>query len=154
MSQYRFGLILTLAGNFLVIVAFFSPWLEVFKLNDPTFPFPRRGYSPWMVLERGMLGTLGAATWAYSLVILGMVLSSLALVFTHTTIKQSRAISIARALAVASLVMIVIVVPAVMVDLSFSWPYLNSNLAYGVFLAGAGILSVLVGVAIVRARQL
>lgn len=154
MSQYRFGLILTLAGNFLVIVAFFCPWLEVFKLNDPSFPFPTRGYSPWMVLESGMLGTLGVATWAYSLLILGMVLSSLALVFTQTTIKQSRAISIARALAVASLVMIVIVVPAVMVDLSFSWPYLSSNLAYGVFLAGAGLLSVLVGVAIVRARPL
>lgn len=146
-SQYRFGLILTLTGILLVIVAFFTPWLEVFKLNDPSFPFPERGYSPWMVLESGQLGVLGVVTWVYLLLILGMALSSLTVLLTHTSRRRSQAISIARALAMMSLVMIVITVPAVIVDLTFVWPYLNSNLVYGAYLAGAGFVSVLIGLA-------
>ena len=55
MSQYRFGFSLTLTGNLLVLLAFFAPWFDVFKLNDPSFYFPRRGYSPWMVMRAGSL---------------------------------------------------------------------------------------------------
>jgi hypothetical protein len=119
MSQYRFALLLTFAGSLLVIVAFFSPWFDVYKLNDPSFIFPKQGYSPWMVLQSGRLDTLGVATWVFLLLILGMVLSSLASALTHTARRRSQAISIARALAVVGLVMMVVAVPAIPFDLSF-----------------------------------
>ena len=157
MSQYRFALLLTLAGNLLVIVAFFSPWFDVFKLNDPSFYFPKQGYSPWMVLERGQPGSLAITTWVFLLLILAMALSSLAFVLTHTARRQSQAISIARALAVVGLVVMVVAVPAIPFDLSFLWPYLSSTPAYGLFLAVVGFVSVLVSLAmrpaIVARRQ-
>ncbi|HLZ24412.1 MAG TPA: hypothetical protein VKQ30_20045 [Ktedonobacterales bacterium] len=153
MSRSHIGLILTIAGTLLVIVAFFSPWLDVFKLNDPSFHFLKQGYSPWMVLGNGRLGTLGMTTWAYLLLILAMTLSSLALALAHAPRIRSRASLIARILAVASLVMIVVSVPAVILDLSFFWPYLNVNLDYGVYLAGTGTLSVLVGITISGTKQ-
>jgi drug/metabolite transporter (DMT)-like permease len=84
-----------------------------------------------------------------------MALSSLALTLTRTARRRSQAISITCALAVVSLVMIVLAVPAISFDLSFSWPFLDSNVVYGVFLAIAGFLSVLVGITMlsaVRAR--
>jgi len=44
--------------------------------------------------------------------------------------------------------MMVLAVPAIPFDLSFSWPFLSSTVAYGVFLAGAGFVSVLAALAI------
>lgn len=156
MSRHRFGLFLTLAGNLLVIVAFFSPWFDVFKLNDPSFPFPKRGYSPWTVLQSGWFGALGAATWAFLLLILVMALSSLALALAHTARRRSQATSHALAMAVMGLVMMALAVPAIPVGLSFSWPFLSSNVVYGVYLAVAGFVSVLIGLAMLasaRARR-
>ncbi|HEY7975166.1 MAG TPA: hypothetical protein VID72_07480 [Ktedonobacterales bacterium] len=156
MWLYRFGLLLTLAGNLLVIVAFFSPWFDVFKLNDPSFPFPKRGYSPWIVIQSGQLDALDVVTGMFFLLILGMALSSLALALTRTARRRAQATVIAGILAVVSLAMIVVVVPTISFDLSFSWPYLDSNFAYGAYLATVGFLSVLVGIATlanVRARQ-
>lgn len=144
-QRYRFSLFLTLAGNLLVIVAFFSPWFDVFKLNDPSFPFPKRGYSPWMMLESGRLGALGVVTWLFLLLILGMALSSLALALTHTAHRRSQATFITRALAVVSLVMMIVGIPIIMFDLSFFWPFLSSTPTYGLLLAVAGFVSVLIG---------
>lgn len=52
-------------------------------------------------------------------------------------------------LALVGIVMLVVFVPAIPVGLSFSWPYLSSTIAYGVYLAVAGFVSVLVGLAMV-----
>lgn len=147
MSRYRAGLVLTLAGNFLVVVAFFAPWFDVFKLNDPSFYFPRRGYSPWMVLQSGQPHSLGWVTWVFVLLILGMALSSLALVLTHMANSRSLVAAIARALAVLSLVMMIIGVPMIPYGLSFEWPFLSSTPTYGLVLAVAGFVSMLIGLA-------
>lgn len=147
----RFGLLVMLTGNLLVIVAFFSPWFDVFKLNDPSFPFPKRGYSPWMVLVGGGLGTLSVVVGLFFLLSLGMALGSLTLVLTPTERRRSQATSIVRALVVVSLVVMVVGVPFIPVDLSFFWPYLSSTPAYGLFLALAGFLSVLISLAMLSA---
>jgi hypothetical protein len=147
MSQRRIGPFLLLAGNILAIVAFFAPWFDVFKLNDPSFPFPKRGYSPWIVLQSGQFGALGAVTWAFLLLILVMALSSLALALAHTALGRSQARSMALAMAVMGLVMMLLFVPAIPFNLSFSWPFLSSDVVYGVYLAVAGFVSVLIGLA-------
>ena len=147
MSRHPIGLFLLLAGNLLVIVALFAPWFDVFKLNDPSFPFPKRGYSPWIVLQSGQFGTLGVATWVFLLLILVMALSSLALALARTAHRRSQARLIALAMAVIGLVMMVLFVPLIPTGLSFSWPYLSSDVVYGVYLAVAGFVSVLIGLA-------
>jgi len=150
-ALYRFGLLLTLAGNLLAIVAFFSPWFDVFKLDDPTYPFPKRGYSPWMVIQSGQLDAPRVMTWAFFLFILGMALSSLALALTRSARRRSQAASIACGSAVVNVVLMALAVPAISFDLSFSWPFLDSTIVYGVYLAIAGFVSVLVGVAMLSA---
>jgi hypothetical protein len=150
-ALYRFGLLLTLAGNLLAIVAFFSPWFDVFKLNDPSFPFPKRGYSPWMVIQIGTLDSLRVFTWAFLLIILGMALSSLALALTRSARRRSQALAIACGSAVVNVVLMALAVPAIPFDLSFLWPFLDSTIVYGVYLAIAGFVSVLVGVAMLSA---
>lgn len=145
MSRYRFGFLLTLAGGFLVVVAFFSPWFDVFKLNDPSFYFPKRGYSPWMVVARGQPGSLAVVAWVFLILTLTIVLGSLALLLARTTHSRSIVAVIVRALAVLSLVMTIMIVPMVPYGLSFSWPYLSATPSYGIVLAIAGFVGVLIG---------
>ncbi len=147
MSRYRFGLLLTLAGNLLVIVAFFSPWFDVFKLNDPSYPFPKRGYGPWTVLQSGQPDALRVVVWMFLLLILLMALSSLALALTRSPRGRSQATAIALTLALAGLIMMLLFVPAIPFDLSFLWPFLSSDVTYGVYLAAAGFGCVLAGFA-------
>ncbi len=151
MLRSRAGLLLTLAGNLLAIAAFFSPWFDVFKLNDPSYLFPKRGYSPWVVMQSGLLGSLAVATWAFLLFIIGMALSSLALAFTRSARRRSQALAIACGSAVVCLVLMALAVLAIPFDLSFSWPFLDSTVVYGVYLAIAGFVSVLVGVVMLSA---
>ena len=148
---YRFGLFLTLAGNLLAIVAFFSPWFDVFKLDDPSYLFPKRGYSPWMVIQSGQLDSLRRVTGAFLVFILAMALSSLALALTRSACRRSQSIAIACTLAVVSLLLMGLAVFAIPFDLSFEWPFLDSSIVYGVYLALAGFVSVLVGVALLSA---
>jgi hypothetical protein len=150
-SLYRAGLFLMFAGNLLAIVAFFSPWFDVFKLDDPTYPFPKRGYSPWMVIQSGQLDSLRVFSGAFLLFIVGMALSSLALALTRSARRRSQAIAIACSLAAVSLALMALAVPAIPFDLSFSWPFLDSTMVYGVYLAIAGFVSVLGGVAMLSA---
>jgi hypothetical protein len=150
-SQYRVGLLLTLVGNMLVMVAFFSPWFDVFKLNDPSFVFPKRGYSPWMVLASGRPGSLSVVTTVFLLLILGMALSSLVLALTRATRRRLQTVVFARTLAVLSLVMMIMSVPMIPYALSFSWPFLSATPSYGLVLAVAGFVSVLVGLATLSA---
>jgi hypothetical protein len=156
MSQRRLGLFLLLAGNLLVIVAFFAPWFDVFKLNDPSFPFPKRGYGPWIVLQSERSDALGAATWAFLVLILVMAWSSASLALARTALRRSQATWMALAMAVMGLVMMLLFVPAIPFGLSFSWPYLSSDVVYGVYLAVAGFVSALIGLATLasaRARR-
>lgn len=143
--RYRLGLLVTLVGNLLVIVAFFSPWFDVFKLDDPSFVFSKRGYGPWTVLAGGQPDSLGVATWVFLLLILGMALSSLVLALTRTARRRYQAAVITGVLALVSLAMILVAVPSIRFDLSFFWPFLSSNVVYGAYLAGAGCLSMLLG---------
>ncbi len=146
--RYRVGLLVTLVGNLLVIVAFFSPWFDVFKLDDPSYVFPKRGYGPWTVLASGRLDSLCVVTWVFLLFILGMALSSLVLALTQTARRRYQSAFITGVLALVSLAMILVAVPGIRFDLSFSWPFLSSNVVYGPYLAGAGCLSVLLGLSI------
>jgi hypothetical protein len=86
-------------------------------------------------------------TWVFLLLILGIALNSLALVFARTARRQSQALTTARYLAVVCLVVMVLVVPNVPFALSFFWPFLSSTIAYGVYLAAAGLVSALIGLA-------
>lgn len=141
----RVGHWLTLAGSVVALVAFFCPWLDVFKTDDPTYPFPRRGYSPWTLLSSGRLDPSVVMTGVLSLLILGMAASSLAATLARTERVRSRAATIAGVLALMGLVLISVSISAVTFDLSFSWPFLNSTVAYGLYLAVIGFLSVLIG---------
>lgn len=143
----RVGHWLTLAGSVIALIAFFCPWLDVFKTNDPTYPFPRRGYSPWMLLSSGRLDPSVVMTGVFLLLILGMAVSSLAAALAPTTRARSRAATTTGVLAVLSLVLLIVAVSSVAFDVSFSWPYLSSTVAYGLYLAVAGFLSVLIGLA-------
>ena len=156
MPRRHIGIVLLLAGNLLAMVAFFAPWFDVFKLNDPSFPFPKRGYSPWIVLQSGEFGALGVVTWVFLLFILVMALSSASLALARTALRRSQATWMALAMAVMGLVMMVLFVPAIPFNLSFSWPFLNSDVVYGVYLAVAGFVSALIGLATLasaRARR-
>lgn len=134
-----------LVGNLLVFVAFFSPWFDVYKLDDPSYVFPKRGYGPWTVLDSGQPDSLTILTWVFLLFILGVALSSLALAFMRTAHRRDRAATFAGVLALVSLAMIIVVTPGISTGLSFSWPFLSSDVVYGSFLAGTGLALVLVG---------
>lgn len=153
MSQFRFGFSLTLTGNLLVLLAFFAPWFDVFKLNDPSFYFPRRGYSPWMVIESGQPGSLSVVTWVFLLLIIGMAMSSLAVALARTTHRHLQVAAIARSLAVLSLVIMIVGVPMIPYALSFSWPFLNATPTYGLVLAIAGFVGVFIGLAMLSATE-
>lgn len=142
---YRVGLLLILTGNILVIAAFFSPWFDVFKLDDPSFVFPKREYSPWMALQIGQLGSLLVVTRVYLLLILGMALSSLTLALTHTARIRFLAATTACILALTGLALTLVAIPGIQFDLSFSWPFLSSTVVYGASVAAAGFVSVLIG---------
>lgn len=148
MSRHRVGVCLTFAGNALVIVAFFTPWFDVYKLNDPSFVFPRRGYSPWMALWRGQFDSLSGATAIFLLLIVGMVACCLATALNHSERGRASASASAFGLAVLGLVMMGLAMGAIPFDLSFFWPFLDSTIAYGVYLAAAGFVAVLLGLAI------
>lgn len=150
-SLYRAGLFLMFAGNLLAIVAFFSPWFDVYKLDDPSYLFPKRGYSPWMVIQSGQLDSLRVVTGAFLIFILAMALSSLALALTHAARRRSQAIAIACGSAAVNFTLMALAVPAIPFDLSFEWPFLDSTVVYGVYLALAGFVSVLGGVAMLSA---
>lgn len=142
------GLWLTLAGDVMAIIAFFTPWLDVFKDYDPTYPFPRRGYSPWMLLASGRLDPTVTVTGVFLLLILGMTAATLVAVAARTARRRSQAVSVACVLALLSLVLIITSVPEASFALSFNWPYLSSTIAYGFYLEAAGVVSVLIGLAI------
>lgn len=146
MSRYSVGLLLTLAGSLLIIVAFFSPWFDVFS-NDPSWYVPRHGYSHWMALQSGQPHSLGWVMWVFLLLTLGMTLSSLALAFTHSASRRSLAAAIARALAVLCLVMMIIGVPDIAYLLASSQFGLSGAPTYGIVLAVAGFVTVLLGIA-------
>jgi hypothetical protein len=146
MSRYSVGLLLMLAGSPLIIVAFFSPWFDVFS-NDPSWYVPRRGYSPWMVLQSGQPHSLGWVMWMFLLLILGMTLSSPALGLTHSASRRSLAAAIVRDLAVLCLVMIIIGVPDIASILASSQFGLSGIPTYGIVLAMAGFVTVLFGIA-------
>lgn len=142
---YWLGLILALVGDALLIIAYFSPWLEVFKV-DPSLPIPKRGYSPWIVLQRGFNDALGVAAGVFLLLILGLLIT--------TFILASKAVLRAR----ASYILIVTVVMALMglftvgitimfasLNLSLNYPYYDTNVMYGGGLASIGFLVVLTG---------
>jgi hypothetical protein len=152
MSRRRLGVGLTFAGNLLVIAAFFVPWFDVYKLNDPSFPFPRRGYSPWMILLGGQRDSLSIATWAFLLLIACMAARCLAAAFSRSASGRARAIIGAFGLALLSLVMMGLAVAMIPFDLSFFWPFLNSTMAYGVYLAAAGFAATLLGLTLLSAN--
>lgn len=148
------GLRFLLTGNLLVIVAFFTPWFEVFKLNDPSFPFPPRDYSPWMVLQHGRFDVLGTAVWVFVLVLLGMALGSLVLARSQTLPGRSRIVYITGAMALIVFVMTGFAASEIPFGLSFNWPFLSSTILCGVFLALAGFVTVLLGLLLlVQPRQ-
>lgn len=147
-SRYYISLLLTLAGTAVAGAAYFVPWFDVYKLNDPTYPFARRGYSPWMVLQSGV-GSLNALAVIYALLIAGLALGSLTLARMRTAGQRSRARSAALGCALVSLTLIIVVVPEVPIGLSFSWPFLSSDIAYGVYLSIAGLLGALTGLVLV-----
>ncbi len=146
MVRYWGGRVLTLGGALLAIVAFFCPWFDVYKLNDPSYVFPRRGYGPWTVLQSGRLDATGVAVWVFALLNAGMTVACVALAVARTPQGQATGRSLALVLAVVGLVMVGLALGGVPFDLSFSWPFLDSDIVYGLYLALAGMLCVIVGV--------
>jgi hypothetical protein len=144
----RIGSLLAVAGSLLVIAAFFTPWFDVYKLNDPSYPFPRRGYSPWTVVQSGPDESLGILAGIYALLVVGLAVSSVMLTLARTRRGRSRAWGAALAWALLNLTWMTLVVPAVPFDLSFSWPFLSSDIAYGVYLTAAGLLGAIAGLVV------
>lgn len=153
MARYWGGRVLTLGGALLAIVAFFCPWFDVYKLNDPSYVFPRRGYSPWMVLQSGRLDATGVAVWLFALLITGMMVACVALAVAHTPRGRERAWMLTLALALLGLLMVWLAVAIVPFDLSFSWPFLSSEIVYGAYLAQVGLLCVISGLALGSATR-
>jgi hypothetical protein len=147
------GRVLTLGGALLTIVAFFCPWFDVYKLNDPSYVFPRRGYSPWMVLQSARLDANGVVVWVFALLVAGMALTCLALAMARSPQGQATGRSLALVLAVVGLVMVGLALYGVPFDLSFSWPFLDSDIVYGAYLALAGMLCVIFGVGLDSATR-
>ena len=147
---YPFGLILTFVGNVLVIAALFSPWIEVFK-TDPSLPLAKRGYSPWMVLQRGSIDSLGMVTVVFFLLALGLVGATFVRARTGDT--RFRIDSITTALALVGVGVVILALIGIPMGLSLDYPYYDSNIVSGGGLAVVGFLSVLVGVALTRVRR-
>ena len=148
MARYWGGRVLTLGGALLAIVAFFCPWFDVYKLNDPSYVFPRRGYSPWMVIQSGRLDATGVAVWLFALLVAGMMVACVALAVAHTPRGRAWGAYPAFTLAVACLVIVGLAMGGVPLALSFDWPFLSSDIVYGAYLALAGLLCVIVGVSL------
>jgi hypothetical protein len=146
--RYWSGRLLTLGGALLAVVAFFSPWFEVYKLNDPSYIFPRRGFSPWMVIQSGQRDTLDLAAWLFALLVARMALASVELARARTPRRRERAWMLTLALALVGLLMVGLALAMIPFDLSFFWPVLSSEIVYGSYLALAGMLCVIVGVGV------
>ena len=139
------GLSLLAVGVLLVAAAFFAPWFDVYKLNDPTYPFPRRSYGPWTVLQSGWQGVLTIVTWVFALLIVMLALCGLALARARTAQLRLWAGAGIMVWAGVGLTITAFALYAVPFDLSFSWPFLSSDTVYGAYLALAGFLCALSG---------
>ena len=145
LSTYWLGRFFALLGDALIILAFFSPWIEVFKIA-PGFSPTKHGYSPWMILQRGRMDALGVVTVAFLLLILGLLVT--------TCILASRALARIRAdivavvtiaLAFIGLFIVALVLGGASMSLSLNYPYYDTNIVYGGWLASVGFLIALVG---------
>jgi hypothetical protein len=148
MSRRHISTFLLAAGNLLAIAAFFSPWFDVYKLNDPSYVFPRQGFSPWMIVLSGRRDSLGMAAWAFLLLILGMAANSLILTFARAARRRAEAFAAILLLpTVLCSLLTGLAVAAIPFDLSFFWPFLSSTATYGIYLAAAGFLAVFISLA-------
>lgn len=143
------GFLLTLAGDILVVAALFAPWLEVFKIGDPSFS-ARQSYSPWMVLQHGGFNAAGVLTAAFFVVTGAVVLMSCRLALPHTPDSASPPVFVVLGLALAGLVMASLALAIVPMGLSLDYPYYDTNVLYGAWLAVGGFGSVYFGAAIAR----
>lgn len=134
-----------LAGNLLAISSLFSPWIEVFKIA-PDYSPTRHGYSPWIVLQRGRMDALGVVTVVFLLLILGLLVTTC--ILASRALMRTRADSVtavAIALAFIGLLIVGLVLGFVPMSLSLNYPYYDTNIVYGGWLASVGFLIVLVG---------
>ncbi len=138
-------------GICLVITSLFAPWIEVFK-TDPSFPLAKRGYSPWMVLQRGQVDALSVLAGALFLLALGLVITTVVLVLVRAADTRPRAASIAAIVALAGLALVGVALEGIPVALSLNYPYYEHTIVSGGSLSAVGFLSMLVGAALVGAR--
>lgn len=147
MSRRRLSMLLLFTGNLLAIVAFFLPWFDVYKLNDPSYVFPMRGFSPWMIVQSGPHDSLDMPAWAFLLLTLGMAASSLTLAFTRAERRRAQASIAVLGFALLNSLLTGVAAGAIPFDLSFFWPFLSSTATYGIYLAAAGFLAVFISLA-------
>ena len=153
MVRHWGGRVLTLGGALLTIVAFFCPWFDVYKLNDPSYVFPRRGYSPWMVIQSGQRDMLGLAAWLFALLIVTMALRSLEYALARMPRRRERAWMLTVVLALVGLVVFGLALAMISFDLSFFPPFLDHEVVYGAYLTQTGLLCVLGGLALGSATR-
>ena len=147
MSRRHISTFLLAAGNLLAIAAFFAPWFDVYKLNDPSYVFPRQGFSPWMIVQSGSRAALDMPAWAFLLLTLGMAANSLTLAFTRAERRRAQASIAVLGFALLNSLLTGLAAGAIPFDLSFSWPFLNSTATYGIYFAAAGFLAVFISLA-------
>jgi hypothetical protein len=147
---YWLGLTLMLAGDILVIAALFTPWIEVYN-NAPSLPIPRRGYSPWLALQRGSFDAFSVLVGAYFLLVLGFVVSTL--VLARATSARFRVHYLIIALALVGLCLAGLALWGIPINLAFNYPYYDTNVVSGGFLAIAGFLCAIVGAVFVGIRR-
>lgn len=148
-TRRRDGRILLLVGNILVLVAFFAPWAELYQL--PRGVIPGEGlYSQFVVVWWS--STNGAFPTA-AVVLLPFVLilaSSLALVVRSRDNRAQRSLmTLVTGAGLLSLLGTLIFFPFLSMAVPLSYPYYDTAVQYGAFVAILAFMSVIVGAGMV-----
>ena len=104
-----------------------------------------------MALQQNGFDAFGALVGAYFLLVLGFGVSTL--ILARTTNARLRILAITIVLGLAGLCLAGLALWGIPINLAFNYPYYDTNVVSGGFLAIAGFLSAIVGAVIVGARR-
>jgi hypothetical protein len=152
----RIGQIMLIAGNLLMVATFFMPWLDLETSFCTSGSRCRYDYGPWTLIQPGIQSLPFLSLTNPFLIILPcaliIVACSVVLLKSNASRTPGCAMGGLFALCFACFLITLVIMGVFHVELALSYPYFQTEVAFGAWLAQASFACILAGAVILWPR--